>query len=801
MKSETRTLLLRGAACSLLGLMASAAVAQDAAAVDAAGQPVASVDNSEIVVTARRVAENIQSVPVSITAFSPESLKQRSIKTTEDLQLATPGVFLSGVGGRQNVNYAIRGQSKAVSGLSSPGVVSYFADVPDPVQGSASPQYDVSSIQVLKGPQGTLFGRNTTGGAVLFYPATPEHAFKGYVEATYGTFNNRQFQGMINAPIIQDKVAIRIAGDYQKRDGYTKQLGAGKDLDNINSRAIRVSLLIEPFEGFKSTTIYDFYRNYDNGQSTILTKIAPPPGTLDFLGLRTAVTAQLAAQQARGPFVINNSVPQYQRVKRSAIINRSELEIGAMTLVNIFGYRSTSWNYLVDADGMPFVTSDGTGVFPAGLRFEYLLAGASNNTHQISDELQLEGRAFDDKLEWLVGAFYLKSKPSGPSASIAQALLRVGAAVPPSNYGFLTETSKALFAHIGYNLDSVAEGLKFNAGFRYSWDKFSACTGSGVAGVLTDVEPGECVAGNPLITKVSTNRTSSSAPTWTVGLDWQVTPDLFTYIAQRRGYRSGGINGPTFAGRLVPFQTFGPETVTDVEIGVRSDWHLGGETKLRVNVSAYSGWYNKVQSALTGLRTQPTCNPAIVNPPGISPDGDCDVANDPAALTLLANIGKSKVSGIDVDGGLFLSRNFAINYGASYIDTKTRSISAPAALLPYIPGGGIPFRNTPKYTFLAGAAYSNTLPDDLGDILLRADYYHNAKVDYTGDNIPAYDVVNARAEWNNIMSTGFDLAFFVRNLFDKEYIASTNLSTSSIFILTATYGVPRTYGITGRINF
>src|SRR5690606_6190222 len=198
----------------------------------------------EITVTARRTEESIQSVPVVVRAFDSAALREASISTPEDIQVNTPGVYLSGSGGRQNAVYQIRGQSKALSGPSSPAVVSYFSEVPDPVFGSFVPQYDMGSVQVLKGPQGTLFGRNTTGGAVLYSPVAPNYELGGYVSGTFGNYDNRQFQGALNLPIIQDKVALRLAGDLHDRDAYTKNLGVGGDIDDIDTESWRVSLLV-----------------------------------------------------------------------------------------------------------------------------------------------------------------------------------------------------------------------------------------------------------------------------------------------------------------------------------------------------------------------------------------------------------------------------------------------------------------------------------------------------------------------------------------------------------------------------
>ncbi|MDB6061179.1 MAG: TonB-dependent receptor, partial [Verrucomicrobiaceae bacterium] len=156
----------------------------------------------EVQVTARRESESIQSVPVSVVALSAEALRQKNITSTEDVQFATPGVYLSGSGGRQNVIYSIRGQGKALSGPSAPAVITYFAEVPEVAFGSADPEYDLASVQVLKVPQGTLFGRNTLGGAVLYTPAAPTYKFGGELSGAVGNYNDREFKGAINVPII-----------------------------------------------------------------------------------------------------------------------------------------------------------------------------------------------------------------------------------------------------------------------------------------------------------------------------------------------------------------------------------------------------------------------------------------------------------------------------------------------------------------------------------------------------------------------------------------------------------------------
>src|SRR5690554_2517487 len=318
----------------------------------------------EITVTARRTEESIQSVPVSVTALDANMLRESSITSTEELQMSILGVYLAGSGGRQNVIYQIRGQAKALSGSTQPAVVSYFAEVPEPVWGSSVPQFDMANIQVLKGPQGTLFGRNTTGGAILYTPQAPEHEFSGYVGGTLGDYDHRRFQGAINIPLVDDKVALRIAGDVNKRDGYTKNIGVGGDLDDTDTKALRVSLLVEPNEYISNTTIFDHFKSENNGTGIVLAELYEGPNALTGYGLLDGVTAHLAAQKARGPFKVDSPVVQFENSERNSLINRTEIDFGAVQLVNIFGYRNTDLGYVVNVDGMPLIPSAAYGGLP-----------------------------------------------------------------------------------------------------------------------------------------------------------------------------------------------------------------------------------------------------------------------------------------------------------------------------------------------------------------------------------------------------------------------------------------------------
>jgi iron complex outermembrane recepter protein len=774
----------------------------------AADQPEAIVADStggleEVVVTARRVSERLQSTPVSIQAFTDKDLLEKNIQSTQDLQLVTPGVYLGSDGAKGNVNYTIRGQSKALAGPSSPGVVSYYSDTPDPVFGSAVPEYDIKSIQVLKGPQGTLFGRNTIGGAVLVYPTAPGYDHDGYVNVQYGNFDYEDVQAAVDVPIVDQKLTVRLAGEIKRRQSYVTDLGGFANTDNIDSNAFRMLVRVDPTENLKSLLTLDYYINDTAGAGIVPIGLSTTPGAADLLGLRSAMQQYLALQNSRGPRIIESSFPNWDNVKRMSAIDRTDWSIGSFDIANIVGFRRTHWSYAGNADGLPVLTTDGTGpaVPIAGVPFNYIKASDEDNTQQFTEEFQLHGKALDDKLTWLGGLFYLDNHPDGPQGNMVGFGVVEGSPYPDSNYFFTHEQSRAVFTHETYDLGSLIPGLKFSVGVRYTKDTVSSCTGSGSSAAI-DAQPESCVVGSTSVTNAARTNANSHAPTWDVGPEWQITPDIFTYLVTRRGYRAGGVNGPSLALRLAPFQTFEPETVTDVELGMRSDWKLAN-VLFRFNASVFTGKYKNTQAALTGLVTTPSlCNPASKNnPPGISPDGDCIVSNDPAGGTLLANIATTTVKGVDIDGIVQFTPHLTFNYSANFLTPKTDSLNVPPALANYATSG-IEFNNVAKRTFASGIRYEVPLPDNLGELMLNGDAYWSSPIIYGPILLPSYSVLNAVIDWNDVGGTrGLSVGLWGKNLADRVYIEGGTISGGATTIIAGWPGAPRTFGASVRYSW
>ena len=182
----------------------------------------------EVVVTARRRAENLQRVPVAVTAFSSQAIEQKGINNQSTLADFTPSMMtITGGQPSEAANFALRGQGPAFGSV--PGVVTYFSEVANPIgiDGRVGTYFDLTSVQVLAGPQGTLFGKNATGGNILFEPVKPTDKLEGYVRGEYGNYNDRRLEGAINLPIAGDKLMLRVAGEMGRRDGYTVDVRTG----------------------------------------------------------------------------------------------------------------------------------------------------------------------------------------------------------------------------------------------------------------------------------------------------------------------------------------------------------------------------------------------------------------------------------------------------------------------------------------------------------------------------------------------------------------------------------------------
>ena len=768
---------------------------------------------AEIVVTARRVAETKQTVPVSITAIDAPTLVARGIDTVSDLQKLTPGVILNGSGLTDNTTFQIRGQGKVSIGAGLPSVITYVNEVPLPSWGSSPPTFDVSNVQILKGPQGTSFGRNTTGGAVLVYTAPATYAFEGYAQVQGGNHDDHEFQGAVNIPIVTDKLAIRLATDIERRNGYTHNVQTGQNIDDKHTDAFRVSVLMQPVDTFSNVLVFDYLHHHDSAG-----------GEFAFDDLDPAlVGAAIAQQAALGARTVETPHVSYNRNVFWGASDTATLLLSGVTVKNIFGYRSTNTKNGGDLSGVPVLPLPdlGGGYPPAeaqlaalgyinGQPGEILSGQAQRKDVQASDELQFVGAALNDKLTWILGGFYLRDKPSGADSNILDSYHPYPPTPAQSAYinTFLggvwpfstladtlsTDESKSTFFTGTYNLGGLAPvlgGYTINAGYRYTWDKEGVCAnGRAVISLATSqplLPPYPSLAACQADPTSFSSSATSSAPTYTLGLDKKVSDDLFVYFTTRTGYRAGGINTPAMASSLAQFQDFRPQKVTDYEIGAHTKWQAGGLAG-RFNIAVYRDSYSDLQLQATGFL--PT---SVI---GGVPLG----ANAPSNESLSLNAGKAVFEGVEFDGTVVPLQGLTLSYGAAYIDARYTSLAVPAIVLPFFQAQN--FSGSPRWSYQGSVQYTLPIhPGIGGDIVANGDFYHIAKQYQGFALLPAYALADFSASWQQVAGQQLDLTAFVDNAFNKTYVNNVSLNAPGVGVYSGSYGPPRMYGLRLRYRF
>jgi iron complex outermembrane recepter protein len=774
----------------------SVSVAAPAAVAPATTAPDDSID--EIVVTARRRDESLSKVPISITAFGHTQLDDRSITSSTDLQAAVPGLTVRSTNSSNDLNYSIRGQTLDAFSTSSPGVLPYINDVQANTGGS-SLIYDIDSLQVLKGPQGTLFGRNTTGGAVLFDTAKPTDKFGGFFTERLGDYNLRETVAAMNLPF-NDQVLLRLAGDTKRRDGFVTNLYDGEKLGAVVQDSIRATLVLRPVDKLEISTmaqyndsggnnenggIYSVYGpggvvysvqqpgGFKSGQAALNTAVynfySPAIGAATWANYLAAhpkvdplgIVNFLQAQAARGPYTVDEDDPNFHSGTDQVLTNTIKYDFtDHARLKNIFGYVNSQTVDAVDLDGTVY------GIYtyrsPAGTGLEY-------KRKQFSEEFQLSGELFNEAMTYVAGIYAAKEKSDTINHFGAFDLLPLA----PTGYSFhffeSNDKQWAIYAQTGYNLSELTgiNGLTFNAGFRWTHDQY-------------DLEqlPGSIEYGAP-------NETTSAAkPSWLDGFDWQINDQLLTYITQRGSWRTGGISGQAPA-VAAPIEQGGniykPETTIDVEIGAKYRGDLFG-IPFTLNVDAFNQWVNNVQRVTYFT-----------------------IGGNLTALT--ANIPSARISGFEMDAVANVTKWLQI--GGNVADTNARYTNGHVAYPTFGATDNYgPYADTPQWTGTVFAQLHSNF-QNIGEAVLRVDgyaqsYFYFSNLDATtnpGSKIPGYALVNTRVELNHIADSPMSVSVYGRNVLNRTYYTGGLATGFSAGFNIGNVGEPRMFGVELNYKF
>lgn len=696
-------------------LLSAPALAQDTPQNSESVAETNDAPRDEIVVTAQRRAENLQKVPLAVTAFNSQQLESQGIRTVADLGGKIPGLAVQKFNGIVQPFLRGIGSSTSTAGVESSvalyldGV--YFARLPSSFFDLAN----VERVEVLKGPQGTLFGRNSTGGVINVVTREPSHQTELSASLGYGRFN--AIDGNLYASTgLSETAAASISIVGKTSDGYGFNSATHNRYGFEDSLLVNGKLLFEPSADtkFVLSGFYSWSQNSGNKAAF------PGTSTIGFnyyndqvlgLGLGVPRTGNVYGDNAPGarPLGFYEAVNNPDQREKFHVFGgslRAEQDLGAASLISISGYSHVSQNSSYD-DYLPSVN-------------EFLVL-AYSRVNLLTQEFQLVSKP-GGRLDWIVGLYYLNNKTWYTADTVFDIPLFYGD-TPLSAPATMRVRSYAAYGQASY---SLTPALKLTGGFRYSWDRTS----------------GEGKIGRSVFVPPDTSRVNK--PSYKIALDYQVTPDVMAYALYSHGFKSGAYNILTYSSPPTA-----PEQLDDYEIGIKSELF---DRRVRLNVAAFH--YDIKNPQVQLIRNGSTF---------LSNAGAAKVDGAEADITIRAG------EGIALRG--------SISYlDARYTDYQNAPAGRPNYIrggsdqLPDIDASGNRLPFAPDWTFNLGADYS--FSTGAGEVTLTADWFHNGGYTFEPDEFlrqKAYDLVNAQIKLQ--MSDTLAMRVWGRNLLDEKIVA------------------------------
>jgi iron complex outermembrane receptor protein len=730
-----------------LAVCVAAGLVLPAAAVGADGPDAL----EEITVSARKFSERLQDSPVAVTAFSAEALEARSIVNSGDVLSFVPNV---------NVGAGYSGGSEGFIYIRGVGVNDFTAALDPPVgvyvdgvflgrtAGALFDLVDTDTIEVLRGPQGTLFGRNTSGGALNVTSRRAAHEWQGSVALTAGQRDLYGGRALLNVPILTDVLAARIAVLKRVQDGWVTRQGDGRTLGDVDTTAARLSIEWTPSTNVSARLAADYSDSSNTPQPSMLRDsvvgaTSPcPPFCVPFpADLQSYATSSLESSNAAQPLIFD--------VKTSGVALTVDWQTGDTSLKSITAYRQVEQLSLADYDGTPYYFYEDE---------------VPLDQNQLSQEFQLSGNALDSRMRWLAGVFYFKEEidqtnaislgTTGPRGVISAPvlvppfpggppILPVAPLVvdPPAPFDrryrivsrqriLPTTEAYAVFGQLDFELTDRLNGT---VGLRWSRDNKTQDYD-----FLTD----NTIANHPLYPLGRTPALQTSInDSWQstdprVGLDYKLTERITTYVSYATGFRAGGFNSRPV---VLPVTTFDPEEVRTTELGVKSE---SLDRMWRLNIAAFSTKYKNMQIGVLA-----------------------------GGFFSFENAGDATINGAEFELRARPTPSVELAAGVGYLDARFDSVTPQAIAAGVLRDNDLPM--TPEWTFNAGIQWT-PLTIAAGKLTTRLDYsYVSERRSFAntapGNVLDSRSLVNARVAWESA-SGEWTLAVSARNLFDEEYL-------------------------------
>ena len=698
----------------------------------------------EIIVTAQKRSESVQEIPLAITAFSSNMLDERGITDIASLASSVPGMHFGQA--TSNTRITIRGigtEQTTVTG--DPGVAFHIDGVYQARSSAGNAAfYDLARVEVLRGPQGTLYGRNATGGSVNLISNAPVPELDASIEAQVGNYNQRRLRGVLNAPLIDDKLLMRVSTQYETRDGYYENLTPGADdLQDADSVDVRAQFLYLATDTFDATLSYNYSTSKGAGFGVKGLGDYPAPPPLPNIKYIEATP--------------NPDDPW--KVRTNDVADRDNSREGATLTLN--------WD--LDWAALKSITAwqDNTNDYVRD--FDYSDNDIQNENNyqdstQYSQEFQISSTS-SDALEWILGLYWLSEETDveywlndqGEGLSTFPFFPTIDVGLDyPVYFGNASTTESDAFGTFGQASYNISEQLKLTAGLRYSKDEKE-----------TDV------LRKAFFGPTSTTFTKKGDwddVTWKLGADWFTSEGHMLYGSVSTGFKSGGFLQQEDA------EPYDPENILAWEIGSKNRFL---DNRLQANISAF--FYDYTDMQLTTIR---------------------DVQR------VTTNAGESEIKGIEIElvgrptAALELSGSFAYTDAkfTEYFDTDPQDGTGEVLDLS---GNRLP--RSPEYTVNLSAAY--TWDFNSGSLTSSATYYWSDEVYFSAynrkdeDYQESYHRTDIRLAFNSADDSWY-VALAAKNLEDDEIASQIQLSNPRLGgVDSAQWQAPRTYTLSLGYNF
>lgn len=769
----------------------------------------------EVVVTATRRETNLQTTPVAVSALDQNFIKSVNPTDLGDLASFVPNFSAGTITNFHAASFAMRGvgQNSIIVYFEPPVAVLVDDFVMSSVQTQLLDTFDVKSVQVLRGPQGTLFGKNTTGGAVVVDTKRPRlDNWEAQLQAEAGSWGTRKYHGSLDVPLIKDTLGFRLVGVYNKSDGYMKDgacygpvvtfvpskfaglsgCGPGNRVGGDHIGSARAKLLWEPTDGSSILFQYSYLR--DNSRSPV--GVNTTPADPSFLTYNLNVGGQRGDPLTHGG--LTNRTDNLLDMKHGYKINvdgyylNAKFDVGAGTITNVAGYRSQRSrlpNSYVDvvpvaADGEPLSLFD---------------ANRSDNRKTWQEELRFAS-SFSGPFNFVSGVFYQHEEIEFCVAQTLGFLDLVGPGTPwgPWNQNpyilcnAQKATSEAAYAQGTYDL---TEKWQLTFGGRYSWEQKRWQGRQQV--FAQQINPSWTWRNLSILKLADFNRYPDGAitdkhawadPTYRLGLSYQWTPDVFAYGSYSHGFKSGDYNdqigsfaayGSNLAAFQAAAQPTNPERADSYELGLKTQ---SFDNRLRLNVTGFYVEYSDMQKQ-------------IVVP--------INVGGNQFQVTRYFNAAKATVYGGEFEATALITDQFTLRAVLGYQHGQYDNYVTP------IPAGydlsKAPLDRTPKWQWSVSGNYE--LPvGQLGSLTFNADVNHSSKnlftqsIDAQNQNsyVDPHTLVNASITWRDPADKYF-VRVIGKNLTDQRY--KTGSQVVGGLWVNANYGPPRYFGLQAGVKF